>query len=302
MGNYWKGISDDDLVRAEVSLLKRAGLKTEDFNLMNIKLEDSLDDNVQIHQNYIHCVEILNKSDLTAERCEALPTMVLVHGYGAGGAVFYPVLKDLSLHFHIYLIDMLGMGSSGRPPFTAKSVEMAEDFFVNSIKQFIDMIGITKFFLVGHSLGGYIATVYALRHPEDVTKLLLLSPVGVPEKPQDFDNAEIVQRFDSFKGKVYAKSVLYLWSKNFTPFGPMRATGSWGTKAFINIYVKKRMSIISHEEELKEVKNYLHQIFLRPPSGEYAINTILSPGSWAQNPLFHRIQTLEVPVSFFYGE
>lgn len=64
MGNYWKGISEDDLVRAEVDLLKRGGLKSKDFRLMNIRVSDTVDyDNEtvpSIHEEYIHCVEILN--------------------------------------------------------------------------------------------------------------------------------------------------------------------------------------------------------------------------------------------------
>lgn len=61
------------------------------------------------------------------------------------------------------------------------------------------------------------------------------------------------------------------------------------------------MGAITHEEELQEMKNYLHQIFLKPGSGEYALNTILSPGSWAKSPLIHRLPALEVPVAFFFG-
>jgi 1,4-dihydroxy-2-naphthoyl-CoA synthase len=38
-------------------------------------------------QQYIHCVEVPNTE---------LPKMVLVHGYGAGGGVFFRVIKDLS--------------------------------------------------------------------------------------------------------------------------------------------------------------------------------------------------------------
>jgi cardiolipin-specific phospholipase len=34
-------------------------------------------------------------------------------------------------------------------------------------------------------MGGYISTCYALRYPEDIEKLLLLSPVGVPELPEE---------------------------------------------------------------------------------------------------------------------
>jgi pimeloyl-ACP methyl ester carboxylesterase len=43
--------------------------------------------------------------------------MVLVHGYGAGGGVFFRVIKDLSKFFHLYVVDLLGMGASGRPEF-----------------------------------------------------------------------------------------------------------------------------------------------------------------------------------------
>ncbi len=98
-----------------------------------------------------------------------------------------------------------------------------------------------------------------------------------------------------------ARLVLKLWEYNFTPFGPLRYAGSYGTKAFLNFYVGRRMKSITHPEELTEIKAYLHQIFLRPASGEYALNTLLSPGSWAKNPLIHRLPALDVPVSFYYG-
>jgi pimeloyl-ACP methyl ester carboxylesterase len=45
--------------------------------------------------------------------------MVLIAGYGAGGAIWYRIIKDLSIKFHLYFVDLLGMGSSGRPKFTA---------------------------------------------------------------------------------------------------------------------------------------------------------------------------------------
>ena len=41
--------------------------------------------------------------------------------------------------------------------------------------------------MAGHSMGGYVSTCYALRYPEEIHKLLLLSPVGVPEKPESSD-------------------------------------------------------------------------------------------------------------------
>jgi len=40
-----------------------------------------------------------------------------------------------------------------------------------------------RFTLLGHSLGGYLATAYTLKYPGRVKKLILASPVGIPENP-----------------------------------------------------------------------------------------------------------------------
>lgn len=102
MGNTWKGISDEDLNEAEVNLLTRAGLKSEEYTIHNTPVDE-----IEM-EHYIHCVEVPNTE---------LPKMVLVHGYGAGGGVFFKVIKDLSKFFHLYVVDLLGMGASGRPEF-----------------------------------------------------------------------------------------------------------------------------------------------------------------------------------------
>lgn len=40
---------------------------------------------------------------------------------------------------------------------------------------------LTGFYIAGHSFGGYLSTHYALRYPEHVKKLVLLSPVGLTD-------------------------------------------------------------------------------------------------------------------------
>lgn len=55
----------------------------------------------------------------------------------------------------------------------------------------------SKFYLAGHSLGGYVSAVYAMQFPEDLIKLILLSPVGLPERPDTFSHDEVAARFDS---------------------------------------------------------------------------------------------------------
>lgn len=194
MGNTWKGISNEKLINAEVALIKRSGLKDDDWRYHNINIEDKEGAPVEIDfssnqesENYLHCIEIKRK-DIKKD----LPTLVLTHGYGAGIGIFYRVLFDLAEYFHVYAVDLLGMGASGRPTFTATNVSDAEDFFVEPLRIFIDKMGITgEYYLAGHSLGGYLVTVFALRYPERIIQLILLSPVGIPEKPSTFNTDEV---------------------------------------------------------------------------------------------------------------
>ena len=51
-------------------------------------------------------------------------------------------------------------------------------------------------------MGGYISSVYAMRYPEEIKKLLLLSPVGFPHKPDDFDHTKIANRMNSTVKKL----------------------------------------------------------------------------------------------------
>ena len=175
----------------------------------------------------------------------------MIHGYGAGGLLFYRILKDLSQYFHIFVLDLLGMGSSGRPPYTCKSVEKAEDFFIDSIRQWKVKLweekGYSedkKYYLAGHSLGGYLSSVYALKYESEIIKLILLSPVGIPEKPANFDYNNVAGSFDTFSKRMGAKIILTLWDKSFAPFGILRYGGSFSTRKFLGFYMNKRMKCI----------------------------------------------------------
>lgn len=84
----------------------------------------------------------------------------------------------------VHLVDWLGTGLSGRPQFTCSNQEETEAWFVDSLQQWRAENGITKFVLVGHSLGGYLAANYALRYPEHVEHLVLVCPAGMVRPSQ----------------------------------------------------------------------------------------------------------------------
>ena len=93
-----------------------------------------------------------------------------------------------------FFLDWLGMGLSSRPspnllnsPSSASvpnRVSRAEHFFLSSLESWRESAGIDKMVLVGHSLGGYLASAYAVRYPHRVSGLILVSPAGVPHGPE----------------------------------------------------------------------------------------------------------------------
>lgn len=118
-------------------------------------------------------------------------TLVMLHGYGAGLGLFYQNFEPVTrvAGWRLYALDMLGMGNSSRPPFRIKAkdskgkIEEAESFFVDALEEWRKIRNIEKFTLLGHSLGGYLAVSYALKYPGHLNKLILASPVGIPEDP-----------------------------------------------------------------------------------------------------------------------
>lgn len=113
--------------------------------------------------------------------------LVICHGYGAGLGFFYRNYQQLSQvpDWRLFSIDWLGMGNSSRPKWTISRksnetwdeiVDTVEDHFVESLESWRNKVGINKMTLSGHSLGGYFATCYALKYPERVEKLILISP------------------------------------------------------------------------------------------------------------------------------
>lgn len=63
-------------------------------------------------------------------------------------------------------------------------VARAEHFFISSLEAWRQSVGVEKMILVGHSLGGYLASAYTVRYPERVSGLILVSPAGIPRGPE----------------------------------------------------------------------------------------------------------------------
>jgi pimeloyl-ACP methyl ester carboxylesterase len=96
--------------------------------------------------------------------------LVVIHGGGCDARTWLDNIAVLADKYTVYAPDLPGYGGS-QP--------MEGHYYVPELAQFIEdftrQLGLEKFYLVGHSLGGGIALNFALLFPEKIRKLVLIS-------------------------------------------------------------------------------------------------------------------------------
>ncbi|KAK9861138.1 hypothetical protein WJX84_000164 [Apatococcus fuscideae] len=272
----WRQTSKIEGKSAEQRLLDLAGTKlvTSDVHLG------------PTDQHYMHTIE---------GGLPKAPPIVCIAGYGAGAAFFFRNMAGLASAFKLHAVDLLGCGMSGRPPFRAHSTSQAEDFFVDSLAQWREAQGLDRMILVGHSLGGYLSACYALRHPEHISKLILVCPAGVAERPADWQPPESMRNFWTVRGQLYRASLRF-WDLGVTPGTIIRGLGPWGPR-LISGYTRRRFheGQPMTEPELAAFEEYFYHITADRGSGEFALRHLLGPLAWARNALEARLHELKVP-------
>lgn len=208
-------------------------------------------------------------------------SIVIVHGYGAGAAFFFRNMQALAAlpKSRLYALDWLGMGRSSRPGFptprgrtTEERMRSTEDFFLESLEQWRVKMNIERMVLVGHSLGGYISTVYALRYPERVSRLILLSPAGFSRGSL----GDLAKRYEVGEDDKPAKLPFLLtphgqriltWAwGNISPFALVRSTGMFGPW-MSSKYTRRRFADLD-AGELRAMHAYCHGVFSDRASSE----------------------------------
>ncbi|GAB4823981.1 hypothetical protein N2152v2_011027 [Parachlorella kessleri] len=228
------------------------------------------------------------------------PTLVAIPGYAAGSGFFFRVFDGLSTAFRLFAVDLLGTGLSGRPPFKARNTKETEDFFISSLDKWRQEEGIDKMVLMGHSLGGYLSAVYALRHPERVQHLILVCPAGVGRKPEGWQPPAALR--SGLRGAVF-KVARGVWSWGVTPGSVIRSVGPWGP-GLVSKYARNRFKQGMHltDEEVSRFEQYFYHILAARGSGEYALSHLLEPFAFPRHALEDRLHELKVPITFIYGD
>lgn len=100
--------------------------------------------------------------------------IVFLHGSWWEGSQWLPVIDLLKPSYHCLVPDLLGFGESEQPPLPY-SIHLE----VECLAEYLAALRLRQVYLVGHSLGAWVAASYALKYPDQVRGLVLLSPEGL---------------------------------------------------------------------------------------------------------------------------
>jgi pimeloyl-ACP methyl ester carboxylesterase len=128
------------------------------------KRNKELTNNIRSHRIIING---LNIRYFTGGQGEPL---VIIHGGGDGARVWLNNAEELSKYYSVYIPDLPGFGRSQSANDRFRLPE-----FVKFVEDFSSTLGLSSFYLMGHSIGGGIALHYALKSPQKVKGLVLVS-------------------------------------------------------------------------------------------------------------------------------
>jgi pimeloyl-ACP methyl ester carboxylesterase len=146
------------------------------------------------------------------------PLVILIHGFPDYWYSWRDQIPALAKHFQVVAIDQRGYNKSGQP-------EKVEDYAME--KLIADVDAVRKHFkkdravIVGHDWGGAVAWSYAMAHPEQIDRLIVLNcphPRGLqrelasnPEQQKNSEYARMFQQPDA-ASKLMPEALIF-WVK-----------------------------------------------------------------------------------------
>lgn len=115
--------------------------------------------------------------DIAGKDADA-PVIVLLHGKNFGGYVFEDMAKMLAeRNYRVIIPDQIGFGKSSKPG----EFQYSFQALAAMTQDLLTSLGVHRYKLLGHSMGGMLATRMALDYPDAVEQLILVNPIGLED-------------------------------------------------------------------------------------------------------------------------
>ncbi|CAM1334437.1 alpha/beta hydrolase [Tenacibaculum aestuariivivum] len=97
-------------------------------------------------------------------------TIVLLHGFLENSTMWNFIAESLAKKNRVICIDLLGHGNSACIGYIHTMTDMAL-----AVKEVLKLLRLRKFYIVGHSMGGYVSLALAEKYPEQIKGICLLN-------------------------------------------------------------------------------------------------------------------------------
>lgn len=175
-------------------------------------------------------------------------TAVLFHGKNFCGATWEGVIGALAdAGYRVVVPDQIGFCKSAKPV----TYQMSFHQLAANTHALLESLGVSRPILIGHSMGGMLATRYALSFPEATAALVLVNPIGledwsgkgVPGRTVD-ELLEAERKTDAARIKAYQQKTYYdgRWRPEFDRWVDMLASTYAGDGADLAMLSQARAS------------------------------------------------------------
>jgi len=139
-------------------------------------------------------------------------TVLLLHGKNFSGAYWDSTATRLSAAgFRVIMPDQIGFGKSSKPT----TFQYSFHLLAQNTKRLLDSLKIDSVYVLGHSMGGMLATRFALMYPQQVEKLILENPIGLEDYKRmvSYQSVDVLYagelKQDVAKAKAYQQENYY---------------------------------------------------------------------------------------------
>lgn len=126
----------------------------------------------------------------------AAPPLILLHALGTNAQDWDEVALALAERYHVFALDQRGHGESARPGISSLYTFEAMRF---DLKVFVDTLRLDRITLIGHSMGGTVAFLFAELYPDRIERLVIEDtppPRGNSDLPEPPDDPDVPVPFD----------------------------------------------------------------------------------------------------------